>query len=109
MGGRIILEGVLKVYWGLKMPVTLASHNLAYWRRRSQKEQNGLTRASAVKNKDSIVSKFGAALTFLSYTASVLIVGLLTFWYSIKLCYHRKLLLSFQFLDFSRTIFCDTV
>jgi len=54
VGGRIILEGVLKVYWGLKMPVTLASHNLAYWRRRSQKEQNGLTRASAVKNKDAI-------------------------------------------------------
>ena len=58
VGGRIILEGVLKVYWGLKVPVTLASHNLSYWRRRSQKEQNGLMRSLAVKNKDSVVSKF---------------------------------------------------
>lgn len=54
VGGRIILEGVLKVYWGLKVPVTLASHNLSYWRRRSQKEQNGLMRSLAVKNKDSV-------------------------------------------------------
>ncbi|XP_078383622.1 ras association domain-containing protein 2-like isoform X3 [Oculina patagonica] len=51
VGGRLILEGVLKIYWGLKIPVTLASHNLSYWRRRSQKEQNGYSR-SASKNKD---------------------------------------------------------
>ena len=57
VGGRILLEGVLKVYWGLKAPVTLASHNLAYWRRRSQKEQNGLMRNTAGKNKDSVVSE----------------------------------------------------
>ena len=44
------------MYWGLKAPVTLASHNLAYWRRRSQKEQNGLMRNTAGKNKDSVVS-----------------------------------------------------
>lgn len=53
VGGRIILEGVLKVYWGLKIPVTLASHNLSYWRRRSQKEQNGLMKGAAIRNKDS--------------------------------------------------------
>lgn len=53
-GGRIMLEGVLKVYWGLKVPVTLASHNLSYWRRRSQKEQNGILRNTAVKNKGTI-------------------------------------------------------
>lgn len=53
-----MLEGVLKVYWGLKVPVTLASHNLSYWRRRSQKEQNGILRNTAVKNKDTIVSKY---------------------------------------------------
>ena len=52
-----MLEGVLKVYWGLKVPVTLASHNLSYWRRRSQKEQNGILRNTAVKNKGTIVSK----------------------------------------------------
>ena len=58
VGGRLILEGVLKIYWGLKVPVTLASHNLSYWRRRSQKEQNGYLRMSAAKNKDGIVSMF---------------------------------------------------
>lgn len=59
VGGRLILEGVLKIYWGLKVPVTLASHNLSYWRRRSQKEQNGYARVLAAKNKDGIVSIFG--------------------------------------------------
>ena len=56
MGGRLILEGVLKIYWGLKVPVTLASHNLSYWRRRSQKEQNGYVRVLVAKSKDGIVS-----------------------------------------------------
>ncbi|KAJ7382279.1 cell cycle [Desmophyllum pertusum] len=43
-------QGVL----GLKVPVTLANHNLSYWRRRSQKEQNGYSRVSANRNKDGI-------------------------------------------------------
>ncbi|XP_068736039.1 ras association domain-containing protein 2-like isoform X2 [Montipora capricornis] len=54
VGGRIIMEGVLKVYWGLKIPVTLASHNLSYWRKRNLKEQNGILKNTSVKNKDTI-------------------------------------------------------
>ena len=58
LSGRLILEGVLKIYWGLKVPVTLASHNLSYWRRRSQKEQNGYRGSAVNRVKDGIVSGF---------------------------------------------------
>nr|XP_058956044.1 ras association domain-containing protein 4-like isoform X2 [Pocillopora verrucosa] len=54
LSGRLILEGVLKIYWGLKVPVTLASHNLSYWRRRSQKEQNGYRGSAVNRVKDGI-------------------------------------------------------
>jgi len=32
--GQLILEGVLRVYWGLKQPVVLASHSAADWKRK---------------------------------------------------------------------------
>ncbi|KXJ05432.1 Cysteine-rich protein 1 [Exaiptasia diaphana] len=32
--GQLILEGVLRVYWGLKNPVILASHTAADWKRK---------------------------------------------------------------------------
>ena len=65
------MEGVLKVYWGLKIPVTLASHNLSYWRKRNLKEQNGILKNTSVKNKDTIVrnvSNFCFVMFILSLT-----------------------------------------
>ena len=31
---QLIIEGVLRVYWGLKNPVILASHSAADWKRK---------------------------------------------------------------------------
>ncbi|XP_020629901.1 ras association domain-containing protein 2-like isoform X2 [Orbicella faveolata] len=73
VGGRLILEGVLKIYWGLKVPVTLASHNLSYWRRRSQKEQNGYARVLAAKNKDGIRPRTSSLEKVLARRRSLLV------------------------------------
>ena len=56
------------------MPVTLASHNLSYWRRRSQKEQNGYARVLAAKNKDGIVSIAGIWMIMFDPTTCLAVI-----------------------------------
>lgn len=52
VGGKLLLEGVLKVYWGLRKPVTLAGHRLGDWRRRSQKDHSTKSGKGATESRE---------------------------------------------------------
>ena len=77
VNGRIILEGVLKVYWGLKIPVTLGNHRLGDWRRQS----NRGSKSQATEKSIGSVTKAAAGKENITQSQSAQV------WYIFALAY----------------------